>query len=177
MKSLYSSLYLLLFLNGCSVLMGQIKPVEEKAKKLPYTEVSTIDPTWKKLESASKTKGGVDDIPDAAWQSEKTAAVISLNSACRQTTDGHADLKEVTRLLLSQWDNLEIQNEHATTLSGFYAWETEALGNYLRSERKFQTVVAKSPTCVYDLIYLSPIKSFAQELSVFQQFRDNLNLK
>ncbi len=157
--------------------MGNVKPVDEKAKKMPYSEVETIDPTWKRLETPSKNKEKTDDIPDAAWQSDKTAAVISLNSACRQNVDDHEDLKEVTRLLLSQWDNLKIQSEQSTTLSGFPAWETEALGNYLKSERKFQTVVVKTPNCIYDLIYLSPIKTFTQELSVFQQFRASLNLK
>lgn len=176
MKSLYYVSAFLFFLNGCSVLVGQVKPVEEKAKKVPYREVGLIDPNWKRLATPSSTHS-VDDIPDAAWQSTKTAAIISLNSACRQTVDDHADLKEVTRLLLSQWDKLKIQNEQAVVLSGFSAWETEALGEYLKSERKFQTVVVKTPHCVYDLIYLSPLESFTQELSVFQRFRDNLNLK
>jgi len=181
MKSIYSLrlpyLAVFLFLNGCSVLVGQVKPVEEKAPKVPFTDVSVIAPGWKRLEIPAKTKSA-DDIPDAAWQSGTTAAVISLNSACRQAPDDdRTDLKEVTRIILSQWDNLTIISEEAKTLSGLPAWETAAEGKYLGRERKFETMVVKTPTCVYDLIYLSPVKTFAQELSVFQRFRDSLNLK
>ena len=176
MKLLYLFCISTFFLNACSVLVGQVKPVDEKAKKLPFREVSLIDPNWHKLEITSQNQNA-EDSPDAAWQSTLTAAVISLNSACRQSFDESSDLKEVTQSLLSQWRGLKIESEQATTLSGFPAWETKARGMYLKSERKFETVVVKTPTCVYDLIYLSPVKTFDQELSVFSQFRDNLNLK
>ena len=181
MKSIYSLrfsfLAISLFLNGCSVLVGQVKPVEEKAAKVPFTDVTVIAPNWNRLDMPGKTKSA-DDIPDAAWQSDTTAAVISLTSACRQTPDEErSDLKEVTRIILSQWDNLSILNENPKIISGLPAWETEAEGKYLGRERKFKTTVVKTSTCVYDLIYLSPVKSFEQELSVFERFRDSLNLK
>jgi hypothetical protein len=172
----FSFLAVFLFLNGCSVLVGQVKPVEEKAAKVPFTDVTVIAPNWKRLEIPGRTKNA-DDIPDAAWQSSKTAAVISLNSACRQTPDDSADLKEVTRVLLSQWDRLTILTEEEKTLSGFPALETEAEGKYLGRDRKFKTTVVKTSTCVYDIVYLSPVKTFTEELSVFERFRDSLNLK
>jgi hypothetical protein len=181
MKSIYSlGLFVCafsIFLNGCSVLVGQVKPVEEKAPKVPFTDVTQIAPTWKRLDIPAKTKSK-DDIPDAAWQSGTTAAVISLNSACRQTPDeDRTDLKEVTRIILSQWDNLSIISETPRTLSGLEAWETVAEGKYLGRQRKFETAVVKTPTCVYDMVYLSPVKTFTEELSVFERFRDSLNLK
>jgi hypothetical protein len=180
MKSIYSLQFTLFvasfFLNGCSVLVGQVKPVDTKAPKTPFTDVAVIAPNWKRLDIPERIKNS-DDIPDAAWQSSTTAAVISLNSACRQTPDAAVDLKEVTRVLLSQWDKLTVINEGPKTVSGFPAWDTEAEGKYLDRERKFRTTVVKTSTCVYDLVYLSPIKSFNEELSVFERFRDSLNLK
>ena len=180
MKSIYSCLLgscaFVIFLNGCSVLVGQVQPVEEHATKSHYTDVSVLSPNWKKLDIPAHTKSE-DDVPDAAWQSETTAAVISLNSACRQNPDEHIDLKEVTGILLSQWDNLKILSETNVTVSKQTALETEAEGKYLGRDRKFKTVVVKTSTCVYDLVYLSPVKSFEEEVSVFERFRDSLNLK
>ena len=167
---------IVIFLNGCSVLVGQVRPVDQKAPPIPFKDIALIAPSWKALEIPLRSKNS-EDIPDAAWQSGKTAAVISLNSACRQTPDEHLDLKEVTRGLISQWDNLTINHEEPKILSGFPAWETGATGKYLKRDRKFETVVVKTPRCVYDLVYLSPVESFTEELSVFEQFCDSLNLK
>ena len=176
MKSHYSLLACILLLNGCSILVGQVKPVEEKATLNTPKKELLQDPNWKKLQIKSGTKSN-EDIPDAAWQSLETAAVISLNSVCRQSIDEDGDIKEVSRLLMSQWDNLKIENEQDRVVSGFRAFETTAHGVYLNQNRKFQTVVVKSPTCVYDLVFLSPPKTFDQEITVFRKFRDNLSLK
>jgi hypothetical protein len=168
------------FLNGCSVLVGQVKPVDEKASeeaiinKVP--DLASIDPDWKKIVLAA-TFSTSEDTPDAAWQSQKTAAVISINSACSQLNDERSSVAYVTTSLLSQWRHLKIIHQADTKLSGYPALETTAEGYYLNRTRKFQTVAVKTTTCVYDLIYLSPVNSFDQELSAFQKFRDNLVLK
>ena len=176
MKSLYSLLALTIFLNACSVLVGQVKPVEEKAPLPSAEKIIFPAANWKKLDIPSGTQSN-EDIPDAAWQSGRTAAVVSLNSVCRQDFDEDGDIKRVTKMLLSQWDSLKVDSERSLTISGFQALETTGSGSYLDRSRRFQTVVVKSPTCVYDLVYLSPVETFPQELSVFQKFRDNLNLK
>ena len=174
-RSIVTSVAAIVFLNNCSVLVGQVKPVEEKAPRVPYTEVNVISPKWRRLDIQGRKNA--EDIPDAAWQSSSTAAVISLNSACRQNPDEHIDLKEVTQILLSQWDKLTVMKESETVISGFPALETEAIGKYLGRNRKFKTTVVKTATCVYDLVYLSPVKTFPEEVSIFDQFRDSLNLK
>lgn len=167
---------------GCSVsklLVGNVNPVDQKSDSVYLTPVDVIDQNWKRIQA---TENSSNDIPDRAWQSTKTASVISLNSACRQSNDkgeSYSDmgLKEITADLLSQWGNLENKTERDFTLSGFSAFETTAEGFYYNRKRKFQTVVVKTPTCIYDLIFLSPITSFSQDLAVFQQFRDKLMIK
>ena len=185
MKSFYYAKILtaLLLLNGCSILIGQVKPVEEKAVEPNLVEVHQLDPNWKKLEVKSEhqgTKEENEDIPDAAWQSTKTAAVISLNSACRQThaeADGANDLREMTETITSPWSNLKILSQDETLLSGFPSLQTIAEGIYLNRKRKFQLIVVKAPSCVYDIIFLSPVPTYEQDLSVFEKFRATLKLK
>ena len=188
MKSFYYTLtvvFLSLAMNtGCSVgklLVGQVDAVDQKSSSIQITALESIDPYWKRVE-ASESSLSSNDLPDRAWQSTKTASVISLNSACRQSNDEAQNFsemgpKEITADLLSQWRDLEHKTEREFMLSGFPAFETTAEGIYFNRKRKFQTVIVKTPTCVYDLIFLSPTKNFAQDLVTFQKFRDKLIIK
>ena len=191
MKSFYyivTVVILSLTLNtGCGVsklLVGQVEPVDRKSSTIQITALETIEPHWKRVEinEGSSNALNANDMPDRAWQSTKTASVISLNSACRQSTDeaqGFSEMapKDITADLLSPWRELEHKTEREFVLSGFPAYETTAEGIYFNRKRKFQTVVVKTPSCVYDLIFLSPIKSFNQDLVTFQKFRDKLIIK
>lgn len=178
MKSLRSSfVFLLLFPSACSVLVGQVKPLEEKAANVPSRGTPDELPDWVRLEIKSSAQSHT-DIPDAAWQSRKSSAVISLNSVCsKQSRKGKDNLRSVTRSLLTQWDQLKIHSEKERSLSSFPALTTTATGRYLGQDRKFQLLIVKSPTCIYDLVYLAPQETYEQELSVFQRFHDNLSLK
>ena len=174
MKSFYLGIFAILAVS-CSILVGQVKPVEEKSVNSSSGKSVLETLGWKKLDLLSAS-GSTSDIPDAAFQSPKTSAVISLNSVC-STGRMRRNAREVTDSLLTQWDSLIIQSQKDLRMKGLGAYETTALGKYAGNERKFQTLVVKSPSCIYDLIYVSPLESFEQDLSAFQQFRDSLNLK
>lgn len=188
MKSFYYTatvVFLSLSANtGCSVsklLVGQVDPVDQKSNTIKLTPVELIDPHWKRVDISGDSQA-INDMPDRAWQSTKTASVISLNSACRQKNDeaqnfSEMGAKEITADLLSQWRDIEHKTEREMMLSGFPAFETTAEGIYYNRKRKFQTIIVKTPTCVYDLIFLSPTKSYTQDLAVFQKFRDKLIIK
>jgi hypothetical protein len=175
MKSFYLIPLLAIFCS-CSVLVGQVKPLEEKSVNQPTPAQSLDALGWKKI-STHDPRDRSSELPDETWQSPSTSAVISMNSVCRKSAGVSHDLKSVTRVLLSQWDNLKIQDQSPTTLRDFPAMRTTARGRSLGLERRFQIIVVKTPTCVYDLIFLSPVETFDHELSVFERFRDNLDLK
>ena len=166
-------------LTGCSLshlLVGDISPVDQKSDKILVVPVETLDHNWKRINS--ETPETVTETPDRAWQSTKTAAIISLNSACRKNNSDHdQNLKEITTDMLNQWEITGTKTEREITISGFAALETTAEGMFFSKKRKFQTIVVKTSTCVYDLIYLSSPKSFTQDLGLFQKFHDKLILK
>ncbi len=169
-----------LSLGGCSILIGTVKPVDQKASEPNLIEVQQLDPTWKKIQVKSELGGTTGEngaIPDAAWQSTKTAAVISLNSACRQSSDEEPDIRSITESITSGWEQLKILHQGDLLVSGSPALETTAEGRYSDRLRRFQLLVVKSPSCVYDIIYLSPIPTFSQDLELFQRFRATLKLK
>lgn len=187
MKSFYYTITVV-FLSltsstSCSVsklLVGDVDPIDNKSK-IVVPALENIDANWVRIQG-DKNHDIENDTPDRAWQSAKSAAVISINSACRQNADDNnisneMGIKEIATDLLSQWRNIENKTQRDLMVSGFPAYETTAEGIYYNRKRKFQTIVVKTPTCVYDLIFLSPPKSFTQDLAVFQQFRDKLILK
>lgn len=188
MKSFYYTLTVVLLslsLNtGCSVsklLVGQVDPVDQRSNSMNITPLESINPNWNRINN-SENNNDIDGMPDRAWQSNKTASVISINSACRQSDDESnkfttIDAKEISNDLVSQWNDVENKIEKDFKLSGFPALETTAEGIYLNRKRKFQTVVVKTPSCVYDLIFLSTVKNFNQDLVTFHQFRDKLIIK
>lgn len=155
------------------MMVGQVNPVDQKSQNVQMVALETIDANWKRIDPAADESSN--DSPDRAWQSVKTASVISFNSVCRGGNT--RPLNEITADLLQQWRGLKNVQEKEITLSGHPALETTADGIYFDRKRSFQTVIVKTPSCVYDLIFLSPTKSFAQDLAVFQAFRDKLILK
>ncbi|MBU6154106.1 MAG: hypothetical protein KGP28_07375 [Bdellovibrionales bacterium] len=164
------------FLSSCSVLVGQVKPIEEKSVNPPTPAHSLEAMGWQRIDPRNPSERS-SEVPDEAWQSRATAAVISLNSVCRSGLGGERDIKKVTKVLLSQWDNLKIEHQASFEFRNLPGLQTTARGKYLGRDRKFQIMVVKSPACIYDLVYLSPVESFEQELSAFARFRDTLELK
>jgi hypothetical protein len=165
--------YLTLSLNGCStskVLMGEIRPIESHSNQNDLPDLNKSHPQWKTIEKSA-------DSIDAAWQSEKTSAIISINSSCRESGSQDRELKTIIQDLLAPWRDLKTHSEKSLTVSGHPALEVTGEGYYLKNLRKFQTIAIQSDRCIYDLIYLSSVKSYQSELSVFLQFRDNLILK
>jgi hypothetical protein len=173
----YGLFFLSMWSSGCSILVGSVKPMEEKAVNSPTGGLPDRTAGWKKLEIESSAQSHT-DIPDAAWKSVLTSSVISINSVCdRSKKRNRESLKSVTQTLLSQWDRLQVLGETQHTLSGFPAMSTIAEGMYSGESRKFKITIVKSPSCIYDLVLVSPKESFERDLSVFQSFHDNLNLK
>lgn len=163
--------------SGCSILVGTVRPLEEKAVNSPTSGMPDSTSDWKRLEIESSAQSHT-DIPDAAWKSPDTSAVISINSVCdRSKKRNRESLKSVTQTLLSQWDRLHVLSETPHTLSGFPALSTVAEGMYSGEARKFKITIVKSPSCIYDLVLVGPTGSFERDLSVFQSFHDNLILK
>jgi hypothetical protein len=158
--------------TGCAtstVLVGEVKPVDaHSSTHIP--DLHEINSDWIKIESSEESL-------DGAWQSNKTSAIISINSACRDRKKNDAELREVIDSLLSPWRSLKILSEKKLTTAGQPSIEITGEGYFLKSNRKFKTIVVQSDRCIYDLNYLSPLKTFERELSVFDRFRDSLILK
>ncbi len=166
------SKFLLISLTGCSVLIGQVKPVEEKSKAHYWKDASLIDPRFQLIPQTVEAGGA----SDAAWQSKPLEAVISVNSSCRAQAFP-TEIEEVSQSLLAQWSAVKDLTQRHTSQAGFSAHVSSGRGVYLDQERKFENWVIKSPSCIYDIVLISSIEGHESALKTFLTFKDTLNLR
>jgi hypothetical protein len=161
--------------SSCGILIGSQKPVTEHSRHFTIVPPSKNDPDWTPIVDAPKAEADDDgadpDHSEFAWQSKKTAATISLNSACRERfKKDETDLQEFTGQLLLGISDIRDRTERAITVSSLPAIETTLTGRVEERLTRIQVVVVKKSNCVYDLMYVSRPKHFESSLPAFTQF-------
>ena len=180
-----SSLASLLALgSGCSTLVGTVKPVDEKAENYGTLDLSRQDPsTWEKLDPArvsgeEKTSAeNSSEIPDAVYQSRKTAATISLNSACRKDDPTELSLEDLTQQLVMGMSDVTLNEKKDLEVASSHALQTTLRGSLSGREVMLRTVVLRRGECVYDFVFLSPPRKFATHEKDFDSFVQSLRVK
>lgn len=161
---------LLLATSGCGILIGNVKPVEDKTEDYRVLDLSKENSDWKKIEGES----------DVAFQSKSTASIISLNTACRPLRSHEPNdkiaLREFTRQLLLGVEPDEEPSERDLTVAGVKALETTVKGKLQSRNVNLRSVVLKKEQCVYDLMYVAKPDNFSQHESLFSRFVSSLKL-
>jgi len=178
-------LLIILSVPGCGLLVGNIRPVDEKAENYKVIDLGARNSDWIKLEPsqeeqkhASDTATSLTEISDLGFQSKKTASIISLNSACRPTLENQEqDLRGFTQLLLLGISEITLREEKNLTLSGTPALETTVQGKMNNEPVMLRTVVLKKQHCLYDLMFVSRPESFQTHESDFSAFVSSLQLR
>lgn len=167
---------------GCGLLIGNVKPVEEKSEAYRVLDLSRDSPDWEKLASVNESTQAPNpdgsEISDVAYQSKKSASIISLNSACRASNvSSEISLQEFTRELLLGISDVTQRTERSFSLQETPALETTLQGNLNGERVMLRTVVLRSGECVYDLMYVSRPEQFAAQESDFSRFVNSLRLR
>src|SRR4051794_35973237 len=67
--------------GGCSLFIGNVKPIEEKSDKYGILDLSKINSAWVRLDpKMPQSESGISDV---VFQLHGTGSIISLNSACK----------------------------------------------------------------------------------------------
>jgi hypothetical protein len=172
---------------GCGLLIGNIKPVDEKSDHYGVAELDKENPkVWTKLTPAQEGADSHDpettttEVPDVAFQSSRTAAVVSINSSCRPTTDTEAaqsDLRVLANQLTYGITDISHRTERNLTVQSLPALETALQGRMNGNEISLKAVVLKKNACIYDLLYMAPPAHFADNEPDFDHFVASLRLK
>ncbi|MFL5814630.1 MAG: hypothetical protein ACJ763_13730 [Bdellovibrionia bacterium] len=177
--------------SGCSVVVGNVKPIEEKSTEYGVMDLSHTNPDWQKLdpaktaaqsESVKEQDVSPTEVTDVAYQSKSTASIISLDSACRLAPDSlrpgaERDLKTLTDLLLLGITDVTLREERGMEVQKTPALETTIIGKLNGEAMQIRTVVLKRQNCVYDLVYMSRPQYFERQLSDFSHFVASLKLR
>lgn len=89
--------------SGCSLLIGNIKPVTEKNSTYKHTDLSA---PWKKISINDSI-----DQSDITYQNGDTESTISINSSCRKDEkySSHS-LKDLADVLLMGFEGKKTKN-------------------------------------------------------------------
>jgi len=173
-------LVILLTHTSCGVLLGNIKPVDEKSEVYGVADLTKQSPDWHKLNRSSETATDLNanGAFDVAFQSKKTGAVISVNSACRATNQTKEEaLRELTDQLLLGINDLSFRHDQYIELQNVPALDTTIQGKMNSEPVMLRTIVLRKNRCVYDLMYIARPETFAEYRETFSQFIASLRLK
>jgi hypothetical protein len=170
---------------GCSIMVGNIKPLEQKSQNYGVINLSEVNPDWIRLNSEeSSTDPNLlkephsTEISDIAYQTKKTSSIISLNSACRPSIElERKDLKAMTQVLFMGISELNVQSQRNIQVQGISALESTVQGKLHGEAMKLKTVVFYRGNCVYDLVYMARPHFFDENEKDFAHFVDSIRLK
>jgi hypothetical protein len=181
------------WVGGCGLLIGNVKPVEQKSDTYGIMELPKAE--WKKLDPLAAGAGEESrdpettktEISDAAFQSQKSAAIISINSSCRPALAGQggdataeesqAELRKLSYLLLLGISDFTDRTERNLTIQSVPALETTVQGKMSGAPIRLRTVVLKRDACVFDLMYMAEPTRFAASEKDFSDFVASLRVK
>ncbi|HAR43354.1 MAG TPA: hypothetical protein DCS07_12115 [Bdellovibrionales bacterium] len=171
---------LLLTQTACGVLLGNIKPVDERSDSYGVADLTKQSPDWTRMRRSSGPAADANGtgLSDVAFQSKKTGAVISLNSACRATTQTKEEpLKELMNQLLLGINDVSFRADQDIEVQGIPALDTTIQGKMNSENVMLRSVVLRKNRCVYDLMYIARPETFAEYQETFSQFVASLRLK
>lgn len=181
MSRLLAPLFFLLAIgaSGCGVLLGNVKPVDEKADTYRILDLSRENPDWEKLENPKPTDDTEStEMTDVAYQSKRTASIISLNTACRERVKNPTStLRQFTQELLLGFADVSEKKERELTHRDVPALETTITGKLRGQPMSLRAVVIRKDECLYDLMYVARPAHFSEQESDFSRFVESLRLR
>ncbi len=165
--------------TGCTTLVGNVRPVEEKSDNYRVMNLASANPDWKRLEMIpTEEDSSASDAPDVAYQSTFTGSTISMNSACRSTTATSGEtLERLMRVLLLGVNDVSARNDRTLDLDGTPALERVVMGQLAGQPVKIQAIVTRKGECIYDLMYIARPDRFEERQADFARFFSSLRLK
>lgn len=186
-----------LVLTSCSVLVGNVKPIEGKSRGHEWMNLARESQEWKEIDpNTLKTSPGapeeeeesLDDIPDGVYQHKKTGAFISINSSCNHDLgpNPEVDLDAYTTALFPGLSNVKERISDRAMLDGSIALKTQIEGDLVEDQEdgkpprgekvKIETYVVASGSCLYDLVYVAKTRYFPKHQADFSKFVKSFRL-
>lgn len=168
-----------LHLAGCSVLVGNIRPLEEPAplekRKSPEADAPSplLPPPWKTLEVLPKSTGSADSgtiVPELSFQNEETGSTLAFTSGCRKAyRKAPPALRTISQSLGSGLSRIQRKEQSELVVSGTPALRSSVTGWAGGSEVTIDNVILAREGCVFDLTLVSLSRHRDQDRPAFDK--------
>lgn len=168
--------------SACAVIVGNVRPEEEKSLSYDILTLSAGSRTWVPISNQITTRENKEPaqvgMSDLGFQSKRTGAIISISSACRSSLEPRSrTLSELTRELLLGVSGYADAKEQMIEIDNHPALQTTVSGTIDQTLFRIRTVVLVRSQCIYDLMYVSKPHSFKTEEPDFLRFVSSLKFK
>jgi hypothetical protein len=165
-------------ISGCSTLVGNVKPVDEKADHYRVLDLEAEKPNaWKKLPQ-EKNSVESSERSDLVFQSVDQTSIISLNSACRQNSStSKLKLPAVAHELTLGFSDVEGIEESWLKVNGSDAYQKTLEGSLENQRTKLRVLIVSYEKCIYDFSLISSPKKFNAYEEDFALFVKSLNFR
>jgi hypothetical protein len=182
----FLSLLASISLAGCSVLVGNVRPMEEPAplEKLGKPDAAAPTPLlplpWKKMEVPAKSAGSPESgaiVPELSFQNEETGSTLAYTSGCRKSYQkAPPSLRTISQSLGSGLSRIRRQEPSEILVSGVPALKSSMTGWAGGSEIAIENVVLAREGCVFDLTLVSLARHRDRDRAAFDKVLATLPL-
>lgn len=160
------------FFSGCSILIGNVRPVSEHSSGYSARNLAELSPNWTVLDRGDELSGA-----DIAYQYKPNGSIISLNSTCRERNAREdLSLDAISRSLLLGITAPDQQAARDLQVSRLPARETTVSGMMNGESMKLRVVVLRKEECLYDLMYVAKAARFDEQEATFSDFVTNFQV-
>jgi len=115
------------------------------------------------------------DAADVAWQNSENGSTISFISSCNENSD--PSLRVIQKMSTDGIDNMKVLKEEYISYNQRAALRSTIIGKVDGVPIELELIVFKKNNCLYNLTYISTIKKFMEDLSVFRKFQRGFVVK
>lgn len=171
----------LLVSSACSTLVGNVTPVDEKARSYGSLDLERENgAVWQKLPPDPRLKSKVEsaEVPDVVFETKDHTTIISLNSACREIPASEERLPGVAQELTLGFRHVTDVNERWVDVgNGRRAFQKTQTGELEGRLTRLQVAILAAGNCVYDFSYISTPEGYPAHQADFDRFLRSLKFK
>lgn len=156
-------------LGGCSVLVGNVRPVEEPASLDGVTEKrGLLGSPWTRIDPPRKDGAPGALIPAFSFQNEQTGSTIAFTSGCRGSyRKAPPSLRMISQSLGSGLQRIQKRLQEDSQVAGVPALSNTIVGWASGSEVTIHNVIFSREGCVFDLTLVSLSRHHEQDRPAF----------
>ena len=169
-----------MLLSGCSVLLGNVRPVEETAPlSQQKASEATLAAPWLQISQKKDSSNAPSSFstPEMHFQNQETGSTLAFTSGCRKSyRKTQPSLRKIAQQLGSGLINIQKREQIDIEVQGIPALRNTVTGMASGKEVTIHNVIFTREACVYDLTLVSLRRHFESDRGAFEKVLATLPL-